>query len=112
MLLLNILLVALAALLLVPVGILCAECLAAMLPFRKIRGAGRAEDASAPSSSHIISRPPIAVLIPAHNEESVLSHTLSSLMPQMRPDDRVIVIADNCDDATVSIARASGAIAI
>ena len=49
------------------------------------------------------------VLIPAHNEEASLPATLASLAAQSRPPDRVIVVADNCTDATVSIARASGA---
>lgn len=49
------------------------------------------------------------VLVPAHNEEAVIAATLASLAEQHRPPDRVVVIADNCTDATVSIARAAGA---
>jgi len=49
------------------------------------------------------------VLIPAHDEEAVLGTTLDSLDAQTRRPDRVLVIADNCTDATVDIARASGA---
>src|SRR5947209_2702520 len=69
-----------------------------MLPARRLSGAASSKP-----------RPPIAILVPAHNEEAVLSSTLSSLMPQMQAQDRVIVIADNCDDSTVTIARALGA---
>jgi len=50
----------------------------------------------------------VTVLVPAHNEEDVLGATLDALHEQTRQPDRVIVIADNCTDATVSIARARG----
>ena len=46
------------------------------------------------------------VLIPAHNEEAILALTLESLAVQTRPPDRVVVVADNCTDATVEVARA------
>ncbi len=49
------------------------------------------------------------VLIPAHNEEAVIGETLASLAAQDRPPDRVIVVADNCSDGTVLVARAAGA---
>ena len=45
------------------------------------------------------------MLIPAHNEEAVLALTLESLAGQTRPPDRVVVLADNCTDATVEVAR-------
>ena len=48
------------------------------------------------------------VLLPAYNEELVLGHALRSLQEQTRPPDRVIVIADNCTDTTVQIAREHG----
>ncbi|WP_300681606.1 glycosyltransferase family 2 protein [Nocardioides sp.] len=51
----------------------------------------------------------VTVLIPAHNEEGCLADTLRSLHSQEPPPERVIVVADNCTDATVDIARAEGA---
>jgi len=51
----------------------------------------------------------VTVLIPAHNEERSLPHTLTSLQQQTRPPQRVIVVADNCTDGTVAVARAHGA---
>ncbi|MET0789039.1 MAG: glycosyltransferase family 2 protein [Cellulomonas sp.] len=48
------------------------------------------------------------VLIPAHDEEAVIDRTLRSLIDQVRPPDRIIVVADNCADATVQIARDRG----
>jgi cellulose synthase/poly-beta-1,6-N-acetylglucosamine synthase-like glycosyltransferase len=47
----------------------------------------------------------IVALIPAHNEEEHLGGTLASLLRQTRPLDRIVVVADNCTDRTVSIAR-------
>ena|GEM_PF-53743 len=92
----NLILFVLTGLLLIPVLVLCVECFAALMPSKKripFRG----------------SRPRIAVLIPAHNEECVLSATLSSLAPQLQTGDRVVVVADNCDDATTTIAKRFGA---
>ncbi len=50
----------------------------------------------------------VTVLIPAHNEEASLPQTIASLLDQSRRPDRVIVVADNCSDATVSLAREAG----
>lgn len=50
----------------------------------------------------------VTVLIPAHNEEGCLGHTIASLRQQTRQPDRVVVVADNCTDRTVEIARAAG----
>lgn len=51
----------------------------------------------------------ITVLIPAHNEQDRIGATLASLEVQSRRPDRVLVVADNCTDNTVAIARAAGA---
>src|SRR6185503_18963989 len=51
-----------------------------------------------------------AVVIPAHNEETVLATTLTSLEHVDYPLDRihVIVVADRCDDYTAIVARSHG----
>ncbi|MCA0274489.1 MAG: glycosyltransferase family 2 protein [Proteobacteria bacterium] len=54
-------------------------------------------------------RPDVTVLVPAHNEEGGISATLRSIGNQLRPGDRLLVIADNCSDNTASLARAGGA---
>jgi len=54
----------------------------------------------------------VAVLVPAHNEELVIQATLKDLVPQLKPQHRLVVIADNCTDATAEIARAAGATVI
>jgi len=51
----------------------------------------------------------VTVLIPAHNEAASLGATLASLGAQRPAPNRVIVVADNCIDATESVARAHGA---
>jgi poly-beta-1,6-N-acetyl-D-glucosamine synthase len=50
----------------------------------------------------------VTVLIPAHNEEELVGATIDSLMLQDRKPERVIVIADNCTDRTIEIARSRG----
>jgi len=54
-------------------------------------------------------RPPVAILIPAHNEEAGICATLRSIAPQLAASDRLLVVADNCSDATASVAQAEGA---
>lgn len=48
------------------------------------------------------------VVIPAHNEEDVISATLQSLAA-VQPPLPVVVIADNCTDRTAQLARDAGA---
>lgn len=50
----------------------------------------------------------VTVLIPAHNEEKILPTTLPALLAQSRRPERVVVVADNCTDGTVAVARANG----
>ena len=50
----------------------------------------------------------VTVLIPAHNEEVSLPSTIASLRAQSHSPDRIVVVADNCTDSTVDIARNAG----
>jgi len=50
----------------------------------------------------------ITILVPAHNEASSLPVTLAALAEQSRQPDRVVVVADNCTDSTVEVARSFG----
>jgi biofilm PGA synthesis N-glycosyltransferase PgaC len=50
----------------------------------------------------------VTVLIPAHNEESLIANTIVSLREQDRAPERIVVIADNCTDATVEVAKKLG----
>ena len=76
------------------------ECLAALFPHRLQQNFGQ------------INRIKLAVLIPAHNEAAEIGITLESLIPQLKQDDRMIVIADNCTDNTALVAQQYGAIVI
>lgn len=97
MLLANVMLWAIAIFLLVPVGTLLIECMAAILPSRSVK----------PLSQ--VSRPSVAVLVPAHNEQAGIQPTLAQILPQLTRQDRLLVIADNCTDETATVARAAGA---
>lgn len=95
----QIVLLAIALLLLIPIFVLLIECLAALLPVRR-----RIETPSV--------RPKIAVLMPAHNEALGIEPVLTNLLPQIQPTDRLVVIADNCTDATAAVAQTTGATVI
>ena len=51
----------------------------------------------------------LAVLMPAHDEAGGIAQTLQTVLPQLRAGDRLLVVADNCSDATADIAREAGA---
>lgn len=89
----EIILVAVALVVAAPLAVLAAECLAALLPTRRLP---------------LGVRPRCAVLVPAHNEEVGLPATLSELKPQLAPGDRILVVADNCTDRTAEVARTMG----
>lgn len=80
----------------VPVGVLALQVAAACLP-RRAAVAGAS------------TRPPVAVLVPAHNERAGIAATVRGLRAQLRPGDRLLVVADNCSDETAVLARAEGA---
>ena len=91
------LLVILAGLLAIPTTVLCLEIVAGLVrrqvPTSPGRGAGRR----------------IAVLVPAHNESVAIAATLEDIKAQLRPGDRLLVVADNCTDDTAAVAGLSGA---
>lgn len=83
----------------VPCTVLLLESLGALLPWP-----------SGPSSAVEASRDcALTVLMPAHNEAEVIADTLAALTPQLAPQDRLIVVADNCTDETAELARSAGA---
>jgi cellulose synthase/poly-beta-1,6-N-acetylglucosamine synthase-like glycosyltransferase len=49
------------------------------------------------------------VLIPAHNEATVIDRCLEAIFADKRTRDRVLVVADRCSDTTAAIARRFGA---
>ncbi|VVM43520.1 hypothetical protein PS662_00422 [Pseudomonas fluorescens] len=91
---------ALLVIIILPVLVLFAQVLLACLP-----GRTRAQAPAGP-------RPRVAVLVPAHNESSLIVATLNSIRPQLVEGDRLLVVADNCSDDTAAQARAAGAEAV
>ncbi|WP_293133088.1 glycosyltransferase [Microcoleus sp. bin38.metabat.b11b12b14.051] len=96
----DVVLLTIALILLIPIAVLFLECCAAFL------------SAFGPAAETPEPRPKVAVLIPAYNEAAGIAATLSTILPQLTPQDRLLVIADNCTDATAEIARNCGASAI
>lgn len=79
-----------------PVVVLLIEIVAASL----------ARPISAPA---IAPRPSLAVLIPAHDEALGIVVTIEGIRRQLSIGDRLLVVADNCTDATADLARHAGA---
>lgn len=97
-------------------GVLFAHCLlavaglpllAACLYLLALTLLSRRPPVPAPSSRRLR----FDVVVPAHNESAVIARCLSSLQRMNWPHEgfRILVVADNCDDATAGIARAAGA---
>lgn len=97
MIFLLILLVVINLWLLFPVAIFAIEIFASLLPAR---------DRAVASDGD---RPDVAILVPAHQEESGIAATVMALRGQLRAGDRLLVVADNCTDGTAALARAAGA---
>jgi len=93
MIAINTALLLVAVLLCIPTALLCLEVLLALVPHRRKNFAPWPEQAR------------LVVLIPAHNEQAVLKATMDTLLPTIPAGSRVLVVADNCTDATSTIAR-------
>ena len=91
--------VALAIAVLIPSVVLLVECGAALLPLPKTQ----------PVQSSPTDAPNVAVLMPAHNEAAVIGQTIQRLLPHLQQPQDLVVVADNCEDATATIARSLGA---
>lgn len=84
------------AVLSVPVTVLAVQILLAAVPLRPLVAVGN-RNAS------------VAVLVPAHNEAKMIRENLRLIKAQLQGNDRLVVVADNCDDRTAEIARGVGA---
>jgi cellulose synthase/poly-beta-1,6-N-acetylglucosamine synthase-like glycosyltransferase len=94
--LLELVLVGAALLVLLPTMVLFLEVLLAVT---------RCRDVTPPVGE----RKRVAVLMPAHNEASIIAATLRSIIPQLVEFDRLLVVADNCTDQTAAVAASEGA---
>ncbi|HEX8325515.1 MAG TPA: glycosyltransferase family 2 protein [Tepidisphaeraceae bacterium] len=94
---LNLLAAAIDGLIAVPAMIVSLEIAAALPAARRQPPAGE------------VTRPPVAVLVPAHDEHDTIAQSVSLLSGQLRDGDRLLVVADNCTDDTAALARRAGA---
>jgi cellulose synthase/poly-beta-1,6-N-acetylglucosamine synthase-like glycosyltransferase len=95
--LIFIIFIVISSLLAVPVVIFTLECIIGSWPSRQV------------PTRDILIRPPVAILIPAHNESAGIAGTLANIQAEAKPGDRIVVVADNCNDQTAEIARRLGA---
>lgn len=96
MALIEVLLCALGAVLLVPTFTILVQVVMAIRQYKSTE------------LSHA-DRPGVVVVVPAHDESLVIGQTLGSIRAQLIRADRLLVVADNCTDDTAQIARACGA---
>lgn len=98
-------LMVLACLVSIPLLVFSLECLLSMFSDRD----GEASDSVDRSDDVEIPDPSLVVMIPAHDEETEIGETVRSISSQLRPGDRIVVVADNCTDNTAAYARRAGA---
>jgi cellulose synthase/poly-beta-1,6-N-acetylglucosamine synthase-like glycosyltransferase len=88
-----------AAVLLVPCALLLLQVLMSL----------RSTSDTTSAASDQSPRPRLAVLMPAHNEEGGIAAAIAAVRAQLLPGDRLLVVADNCSDATAQVAHDAGA---
>lgn len=81
----------------VPVVFFAIQIAAAFRPARRLAAAAAAAG------------PRFTVLMPAHDEEAVIAHSIAPIIAQLPPSGRLMVVADNCSDDTAGVALAAGA---
>ena len=87
-----------ATLLLLPCSVLWVQVLTALLPAKRFLGV----------QETFKSTPEVCLLMPAHNEATGIAKVLDALVPQLTARLRLLVVADNCTDATAAIVRDFG----
>ncbi len=92
----------------VPVAVLSVQVFAAR-PQQAQKGKSRSASNECLADAEPSLRPRLAVLVPAHNEAFGIAATLADVLAQLNTGDRLLVVADNCSDATADVARYCGA---
>jgi cellulose synthase/poly-beta-1,6-N-acetylglucosamine synthase-like glycosyltransferase len=87
-----------AVLLALPLVVLGVECWLSLLPLRRQRMRGELGATFA-----------LAVVVPAHDEADRIAGAVAQIKQQVPDGTRIIVIADNCTDATAANAQSAGA---
>ncbi len=85
-----------AAILAIPALIFFVECFASLF-------LGKGKKAARPEGVSVV------IMVPAHDEEAGIGSTLADVQSQLGPNDRVLVVADNCSDGTAARALSAGA---
>jgi cellulose synthase/poly-beta-1,6-N-acetylglucosamine synthase-like glycosyltransferase len=85
----------------VPAVFLFVQLMAAALRRRAV------ESAAAPADP--VREQTVAVLMPAHDEAEGIAAAIAAVQAALGPRDRLLVVADNCSDATADVARRAGA---
>ena len=92
-----------------PTALLFVECLLGARSVRSVRSSLSSQGTDALPDA---SRSRIAVVVPAHNESSIIAATVHHLRGQLVAGDVLLVVADNCEDGTAELARSAGATVI
>ena len=92
----------------VPVAVFALQVFAAR-PHQSKQGGSPSANGVSLDDSESRPRPRLAVLVPAHNEAVGIAATLIDVISQLNAGDRLLVVADNCSDATADVARRCGA---
>lgn len=87
-----------AAVLALPVVVFAVECFAGIWPALR---RSTAVEVVAP-------KPRTAVVVPAHDEEGGIAATIGHIRRDFPELHRLVVVADNCTDATASVAKSGG----
>jgi glycosyltransferase involved in cell wall biosynthesis len=96
-------LILLSAIVLIPIGLLFVQIVFAVIALHSKRQTNILLN---------VTRPSIAIIVPAHNEALGLPETMRSIQPQLTLQDRLVIVADNCTDNTAEVARSLGAIVL
>ncbi len=99
----SILLFLASSIVIVPIALLLLQIILAVIAQYTQRNAYPASRAA---------RPSIAIIVPAHNEALGLPDTIRSIQPQLTLQDRLVIVADNCNDETAEVGRSHGAIVL
>ena len=92
--------IAAAALIAIPAMAFAVECLLGLRTLRPVR---------LPAG---VNAPTFAVLVPAYDEAAGIAATVADICAQLRPQDQLLVVADNCTDDTAGKARLAGALVV
>jgi cellulose synthase/poly-beta-1,6-N-acetylglucosamine synthase-like glycosyltransferase len=95
----DVVLLVLIGVLAIPSVVFFLECIASLLPERR-------------RTDEVAEDPTTVVMVPAHDESEGIAATLASLTTALGPNQRILMVADNCRDDTAEVARKNGAEAI